>query len=165
VGGAVALLFALVFNLTFLVRDAVSTYAPIPARSMGLGWFAAQPRAPEVVQQGEGWTCELSWRQNGPRSARYDLWCEASRPVALTELKIVSMPAMGGDPDEHYIEDQRPMAGEVITLEAGQVWTYRGDVGLTPMGWFTGARERVLFTAQVDGGEELLRLEAAEPLL
>lgn len=153
---------------TMEVRDLVSTYLAVPARAVGLGWFAAQPRPSPVTLPVEGGSCTLTWRRTGWETASYTLSCEAgAKDLEVTGVKLLSTPRFGGG--ETIFEDQRPMSGDEAHVESQSRWTYDGTiaVGWPPM--TPGDLNRATVTVELDVGvagrdKAHLRLEAPEPV-
>ncbi len=168
--GCLGLIAAAVFgvlSLTFTVRDVVSTHFAAPARAVGLGWLAAQPRPTPAVDSGPAWTCTLDFRQRGPTWARYWLMCDARADVELSDLKLTSMPLASNDPLADSYEEQWPMSNDTIPIESGRSWTYTGTLALESTDAIPGmdVPDQVIWTAKIrwKGGEQRIRLVAAEP--
>ena len=154
-------------SLTFLARDVVSTFFPLPARAVGLGWFAAQPRPAVAVATGPAWTCTLDFRQRGPTWVRYWLTCDATADIELSELKLTSMPRGSSDPLADSYEEQWPMSRDTIPIERGRSFAYTGTMAIESTDAIPGmdVPDKVIWTAKITwkGGEERIRLVAEEP--
>lgn len=136
----------------FTVRDVVSTYFAAPAKAMGLGWLAEQPRPRTGRWAHEGSHCELIWKRSSFETASYRVSCTSDVDLDLSEFELVTTLDPARTQDGEVFEYQGPMSGESIHIESQRRWTYDGTIWLgssLPFFGSVGSRHVVL-TAEVD---------------
>jgi hypothetical protein len=136
----------------FTARDVVSTYFAAPARAMGLGWLAEQPRPRPGTWSHEGSRCELSWKRMGFETASYRITCKSDVDLELSDFELVTTLDPARTQDGEVFEYQGPMSGEQIHVESQRRWTYDGTIWLgssLPFFGSVGPRHLVM-TAEVD---------------
>ena len=124
-------------GVVYGARDVVSTYLAVPARAIGLGWFADQRRPMEAAASHQDCRCTLNWRRSGPTTAKYTLRCEADRDVDLYDMRIMVTRASADprDPGAYAYETQWPNADARVRVQDYQAWVYKGQLEIgVPIG-------------------------------
>jgi hypothetical protein len=153
----------------FTARDVVSTYFAAPAKALGLGWLAEQPRPRAGTWSHGGSHCELSWKRSGMETASYRILCTSDVDLELSEFELVTTLDPARTQDGEVFEYQGPMSGEVIHVESHRRWTYDGTIWLGSSLPFFGSvgPRHVVLSAEVnypDASEgELERLRRNHP--
>jgi hypothetical protein len=130
VAGCVITVVASCSAAVFTARDVVSTYLAEPARAMGVGWLAEQPRPSPGTWGYAGNTCALTWKRVGFETAKYIVTCDAEVDLLLSEFEVVStLDPTRVYPDEVF-EYQGPMSGQEIRVESHRKWLYNGTIWL-----------------------------------
>ncbi len=136
----------------------------VAATSLTAGVFELVQSRHRAAATAPDGTCELAWWRSALGAARYRITCEARGQLDLSKLKLLSGPA-GVDLAESVEdlgpapwEDQRPMAGELITVAPGRTWVYDGTIslGLVP---FLGPRAAVTLSMMADDSPLMLVAE------
>jgi hypothetical protein len=126
----------------------------VVAGAAGMAFEVVQPDH-AVTQTVPDGSCTFSWWRSALGGARYRIRCDATKPLELSSFKLLSGPAgvdlveAVEDWGQRPWEDQRPMSGQTITVNAGRDWTYNGTIslGVVP---YLGPPAKVTLTAIVD---------------
>jgi hypothetical protein len=103
----------------------------VVAGAAGMAFEVVQPDH-AVTQTVPDGSCTFSWWRSALGGARYRIRCDATKPLELSSFKLLSGPAgvdlveAVEDWGQRPWEDQRPMSGQTITVNAGRDWTYNG---------------------------------------
>ena len=138
--------------------------ALVVTSAVGFAFEAVQPHHRDAATVDDG-RCEFEWWRSALGGARYRIRCQAQDELVLESFKLLSGPEgvtlveSVEDWGQPPWEDQRPLAGEVVTVEPGRTWTYEGAISLGPIPW-VGPSGTVALTVMAD--DEPMRMVADE---
>lgn len=129
----------------------------------GAAWEVVQPhhRATQSVPDG---SCTFTWWRSALGGARYRITCDAKKDLTVEKFKLLSGPRgvelveSVEDWGQRPWEDQRPLSGEVITVDGGRSWTYDGTISLGTVPW-VGPPATVTLTAVLDEQKRVFRAD------
>ncbi len=121
---------------------------------LGAAYEVTQPAHKSTQSVPDG-SCTFSWWRSATGGARYRIDCTAKKELTLTQFKLLSGPKgvelveSVEDWGQAPWEDQRPMSGETITVDAGRTWRYDGTISLGMLP-YVGPEATVTLWAVVD---------------